>query len=56
MRCALPPPESVRVMSWAVVDDCSLEEDGRLGERFVRTEEHVGLTSQEADRLIELLR
>lgn len=49
-RCPSEPIER-----WAVVDDMALEEDGRLGEHFVRTEEFEGLTKVHANRLIDLL-
>jgi len=58
-RCALPPPDRTdphaAVERWAVLDDCALELDGRLGARFVRTDEHLGLTSAEADEAIWIL-
>jgi hypothetical protein len=33
----------------------ALEEDGRLGDRFVRTHEFVGITREEGDKLIAIL-
>lgn len=49
------PDKRAPLSHWAVVDDLSLRHHAAIAPRFVHTHEHVGLTGDDADRLIALL-